>query len=196
MGCCAGNTDFCVDAGETFDPIVRWSSDTLISKAISAISNAAPADVTTGAVHGLTVGWRVAVVSAKGMLEINAKDFPPSDDELSPVTKIHNTTKVELGEKNSSDYSAYTSGGWLVWYDPVDLIAATGTFKVWDNPERTGTPVISYTVGSGITLDNTAKTITISMPTAGVTWTTGYYALDMTVAAEVTRVLKGTITIV
>lgn len=193
MSCCEGNKDFCINAGETFDPVVRWSSDTLLSTAITAISKAAPA-VVTAVGHGIPTGWRAAVVSALGMTQINAKSFPPDDDELSPVTSLTANT-ISLDDVNSGNFSTYTSGGWLVHYQPVSLTGVTGTFRVWDNVDRTGTPLVTLTVGSGITLDNTLKTISIVLETAAITWTTGYYALDMNNAGDIKRVLKGILTI-
>jgi hypothetical protein len=50
---------------------------------------------------------------------------------------------------------------------------------VWDNPSHTGTPLVSLAVGTGITLDNTAKTITVKFETVGVAWTAGYYELTV-----------------
>lgn len=196
MGCCESNIDYCIDVGETFDPIIRWSSDALISIAITNITQAAPAVVTAPA-HGAPEGWRVAVVSAKGMTQVNAKDFPPIDDEL-VVCDVLTVNTLALTTVNSADFSTYTSSGWLVYFSPVDLTGVTGTFRVWDNPNRTGTPLITKSVGSGITLDNVAKTITLLLgptDTAGTAWTTGYYALDMIAAGETSRLLKGVLTI-
>jgi hypothetical protein len=194
MACCENNVDFCVDTGETFNPVVRWATDVIVSVPIVAITQAAPAVVTATA-HGAPDGWKAAVISAKGMTQINASEFPPPDDELVKITAPTVNT-AGLTSVNSADYSTYTTGGFLVYYAPADLASATGTFKIWDNADRIGTPLVSLAVGTGITLNNTLKTISILLNTAGVTWTSGYYALDMTVASVVTRVLRGTITII
>ncbi|MBK8773002.1 MAG: hypothetical protein IPM06_21575 [Rhizobiales bacterium] len=49
--------------GKTFSLIVRWATLPFVHAAITAITKAAPAVITSSA-HGVPDGWRVAVVSA------------------------------------------------------------------------------------------------------------------------------------
>lgn len=189
---CRKDQDFQVRAGETFTSTVRWGDGTLTSKAITAITQTAPAAVTATA-HGLPSGWRCAVVGAKGMTEINAGRYPP-DVWHTGVPSDVNT--VALSDVSSADYSAYVSGGYLVYETPKDLTGVTATLSVYDSPDHSGTPLLTLTSGVGITIDNANKTITPLLQTAGLLWTTGYYRLDATESSGVvTELLRGIIDI-
>jgi hypothetical protein len=192
---CQAKQDFCVGAGETFQPVIRWSTDVLSSKAIVAISQAAPA-VVTAVAHGIPDGWQVAVVSAKGMTQINAKEFPPRGADWQKGTVLTVDT-VQLNKVNSADFAAYTSGGFIVFNTPVSLAGATGVFTIRDAPS--GGMVLATLASSpaaGLTLNDTTKTITPVLATAALTWTVGYYDLEITDSTgRVWQVLDGTITI-
>lgn len=190
---CANTFDFCIATGETFDPVFRWGTSDLTSKPITGISQAAPA-VVTAVGHGAPNGWPVAVVSAKGMTEINAKNYPPVATDYIQASTV-DADNLKLTTVNSADYSAYTSGGFLIYQTPADLSAATASFRVWETADRLGTPLLTLTVGSGITLDNTNKTISILQSTSALAWSLGYYALDLTVGSVDTRLSEGKITI-
>ena len=190
---CQNKKDFCIGAGETFQPVLRWGSSTLTSKAITAISQAAPV-VVTAIGHGVVAGWQVAVVSAKGMTQINAGKFPPSGADWHPAAILTADT-LQLADVNSADYTTYLSGGFLVYNTPVILTGMTTRMVIRDAPV-TGTILATLTEISGITLDNTAKTITPKLATAALTWTTGYYDLELTdTLGVVTQLLTGTISI-
>jgi len=190
---CQNKKDFCVGAGETFQPVLRWGSSTLTSKAITAISQAAPA-VVTAVGHGVVAGWQVAVVSAKGMTQINAERFPPAGNDWHPAA-ILTVDTLQLADVNSADYTAYLSGGFLVYNTPVILTGMTARLIIRDAP-GTGAVLATLTETAGITLDNTAKTITPKLATAALTWTTGYYDLELTdTRGVVTQLLTGTISI-
>lgn len=190
---CQNTKDFCVGAGETFQPVLRWGSGVLISKPITGISQAAPV-VVTAVGHAVPDGWQVAVVSTKGMTQINAANFPPSGRDLQKATVLTVDT-VQLNSVNSADYSAYTSGGFLVYNTPVVLTGMTARMIIRDAP-LTGAILHTLTELAGITLNNTAKTITPLLATATLTWVTGYYDLELTdTSGKVTQLLTGTISI-
>jgi hypothetical protein len=192
---CQNRQDFCVGSGETFQPILRWGSEVLISKPITAITQAAPA-VVTAVGHVVPDGWRVAVVSAKGMTQINAKNFPPTGVDWQKATVLTADT-VQLNKVNSADYAAYLSGGFLVYNTPVTLAGMTGVFTIRDAP-LTGTilATLTSTPAAGLTLNDTTKQILPVLATAALTWSTGYYDLELTDAGgKVTQLLTGTITI-
>jgi hypothetical protein len=190
---CQDQKDFCVGAGETFQPVIRWGTGVLISKPITGITQAAPA-VVTAVGHGVPDGWQVAVVSAKGMTQINTRVFPPVGRDLHKATLLSADT-VQLNDINSADYTAYTSGGFLVYNTPVVLTGMTARMIIRDAP-LTGTILATLTQLAGITLDNTAKTITPILATAALTWTLGYYDLELTdVGGKITQLLTGTISI-
>jgi hypothetical protein len=188
-------SDFKVGFGATFKPTIRWGTSEIVSKAITGISLAAPAVVTSVA-HGVVDGWPVAVVSAKGMAEINAKNFPPRGNDWHQATVLTNDS-VQIDDVNSADMSAYTSGGFLVYATPVDLSAITAAeMNVLDSPDD-GAVLVTLTLGAGITLDNVAKTIVPTFETEGVDWTVGYCDLNLTDSSgKVTQLLTGTITII
>lgn len=189
---CQNTKDFCVSAGATFQPVLRWGSDVLTSKAITGITQAAPA-VVTAIGHGVPNGWQVAVVSAKGMIQINAGNFPPRGSDWQKAAVLTADT-VQLNSVNSADYTAYSSGGFLVYNTPITLTGMTARMVIKDAPG--GTVLATLTEVSGITLDNTAKTISISLATAALTWTLGYYDLELTdTGSVVTQLLSGTISI-
>lgn len=193
MGCCIERQDFCVAAGETFLPVIRWALATLDSYAITAITRAAPAVITMGS-HAIPDGWPVAVVSAQGMTQINSKHYPPVRSDMHYATYVSGT-QIKLNSVNSADYGTYTSGGFVVLNTPVDMTGATALMRIYDAPSG-GTLLMTLTNLSGITINNTDRTIRPRINTSAVTWTTGYYDLEMTDAGGVvTQLLAGVITI-
>lgn len=193
MGCCIERQDFCVAAGETFLPVIRWALSTLDSYAITSITQAAPAVITMNS-HSIPDGWPVAIVSARGMTQINGKHYPPTRSDMHFATYVSGT-QIRLNDVNSADYNAYTSGGFVVCNTPVDMTGATARMRIYDAPAG-GTLLLTLTQASGITINNTDRTIRPRIETAAVTWTTGYYDLEMTDAGGVvTQLLAGVITI-
>lgn len=196
----AAKQDLTILQGKTFSRVVRWEALPHVYKAISGITQAAPTVVTaTG--HGVPNGWRVAVVSAQGMEEINAST-PPKEREYVQATVLTANT-IELNTVNSSEYSAYTSGGYLQYYTPVDMAGFTARMQVKDKPG--GTVLSSTDVDDAplnvitVTIDNAAKTITLNISatnTAALAWKKGVYDLEMVSGTgEVTALLTGSITV-
>jgi len=197
----AAKQDLTIKQGSTFTRVLRWESPPYLYKAITGITRGAPAVVTaTG--HSIPDGWRVAVVSVKGMTQINAKKAPPIDSDYVRATVI-DANSVELNEVNSTDYGNYTSGGYLQLLTPVDLSGYTGRMKIKDkvggtvlaSTEVADTPADVIT----ITLDNVGKTITVQIAaddTAAFTWTKGVYDLEMVSGTGVvTDLLQGKVTV-
>lgn len=190
---CQNQKDFCVGAGETFQPVIRWGTNVLLSKPITGITQAAPV-VVTAVGHGVPNGWQVAVVSARGMTQINTSTFPPVGRDLHKAAVLSVDT-VQLNGVSSADYSPYLSGGFLVYNTPVVLVGMTARMIIRDEPQ-TGTILATLTELAGITLDNTTKTITPLLATAALTWTLGYYDLELTdTNGKVSQILTGTISI-
>lgn len=193
--CTCKEQDFCVQAGETWHPTIRWGTGTLTTKPITAITQAAPVAITAAA-HGVPSGWPVAITGVQGMTQLNALRYPPSGSDLHPATAPDANT-LTLNDVSSTGFSAYASGGYVVYDTPKDLSGCTFSLSIYDNPEHTGTALVTLTsAGGAITADNTAKTITPLLQTAGLAWTTGYFRLLATEPnAVVTELLRGTITI-
>jgi hypothetical protein len=197
----ANNQDFCVSAGATFHPTIRWGTDQMTAVPVQAIAQVAPALITAPG-HNVPNGWPVAVVSAQGMTQINATRYPPQGPDWKKSTVV-SASQVALNSVNAADFSTYTSGGFLVFSTPVALAGVTATMTIWDNPERTGTPLATLTStgggggGSGtIAIDTTLMTLTPTLQTAALTWQLGYYTLDVTDATgTVTELMRGAISL-
>lgn len=196
MSCsCAEQIDFCVKKGETFQKRFLWSDGTLVSKAITGITQAVPMVVTASS-HGMVNSWRAAVVSAKGMIQVNAEKYPPEAADWKRVSVV-NANQVQFDEVNSSDYDAYTSGGFLVYQNPVSLVGAVASLYIRDVPD-TGTPYVTLTSSpsSGLIVDDASKSITATLQTAALTWSIGYYDLEVTLSTgRIVQVAYGSITI-
>jgi hypothetical protein len=184
--------DFSVPVGETFHPVLRWGSGVYTSKAITGISKATPA-VVTAVGHALPDGWPCAVVGAQGMTQINAH-YPPRENEWEDGTVV-DANNVALNAVSSAEYSTWTAGGALVYDTPVSLAGATVTMEFYTDPDRTGTPLVTLTSGVEIALDDTLKTITPTLQTEDLAWTTAYFRVDATVGTTVTELLRGVLTI-
>lgn len=189
--------DIVIRKGKTFERVLRWESLPFVYTPITGITAAAPTVITaTG--HGAPDGWRVAVLSAGGMKEINAKSMPPSADDFKRATVLTANT-IELNEVNSAEYHAYTSGGYLVYYTPVDLAGYSARLQIRATDQATGDPLLSLTSSAGITINNTDKTITVTISatvTAAMTFATGVYELEMeSGSGVVTTLLSGNVTV-
>lgn len=204
MTCCA-TSDLTIDLRETFIRTLRWGSLPFVYAPITAITAAAP-PVITAAAHGVPDGWRVAVVSAGGMRQINAKYNPPRSGEFSKAAVL-TANSLSINAVNAADYDAYTSGGYVQYYTPNSLAGYTARFRVWATEADAAagtTPLLSLVSGvaaplSGITLDDTAKTITLLISETDIdafTWTVGFYELDLIASdSTVTELLTGNVTV-
>lgn len=189
--------DLVITKGKTFVQTIRWEVAPYLFAAISAISNTAPVRVTTSTVHNIPDGWRVAVVDAGGMTELNAGNNPPKDSDFRQATVV-DTTKIEFNPISAVAFEAFTSGGYLQWFTPHDLAGHTARMSIKDKVG--GTVLLSLTTeNAGIVLDNTAKTITLNVSataSAALTWKTGVYDLELvSPTGVVTALLTGSVTV-
>jgi len=194
----AAQQNITIVKGKTFSRVLRWESLPLVYKPITAITQAAP--VVISSTHALPDGWRAAVVSVQGMREINAKvpgkGKPPLASEFHKATVLTAGT-ISLNDVNSLEFSAYTSGGALVYYTPVSLSGATAQLQIRATEAATAV-LLNLVSPTNIVLDDTAKTITITIAasvTEAFTFLTGVYELEITIGGVVTQLLKGTVTI-
>lgn len=194
--------DLLIKKGKTFSQVIRWEDTPFVYKNITGISKAAPVVLTVPS-HGLPNGWRLAVLSPGGMRELAAKlpakGEPPLDSEFHKGTVLSSST-IELNEVNSLEFTAYTTGGAIVYYTPTDLTGFTARLQIRETEEATGDPLVSLTTeNSGIALDNVLKTITLTIAataTDDFTFRTGVYDLEMvSPGGVVTQLLKGNITV-
>jgi hypothetical protein len=179
--------DITIQQGKTFSLVARYAAEPAVFKAITAITQGAPATVTaTG--HGIPEGWAAAIVGiAKGMLEINAQADPPRAVDYHQVHVIDPNT-ISFEDIDSSAYTAYKSGGYVRYYTPVDLTGATATMTVRD---RIGGTVLLLVNAA---IDNTAKTITITADpsiTGTLDFDSALYELVVVIGAQKTTLLRG-----
>lgn len=193
--------DLTILQGKTFTRVIRWETLPLVYKPITGITAASPVSITATS-HGLPDGWPVAVVSAGGMRQINAKHWPLGDADFHQAT-VTNANAITLNDTNSAEYTPYTSGGALVYYTPVDLASYTARMQV-RSTQADSTVLLSLTTSAappltGIALDNTLKTITLlisATDTAALTFLSGVYDLELvSPTGVVTQLLAGIVTV-
>jgi len=187
--------DLTILQGKTFEFPLRWEISPVIYKPITAITQAAPCIVTaTG--HGVPDGWRVAIVSVKGMTQINASN-PPKDSEY-VVAKVLTADTIELNTVNAAEYKAYTSGGYVQYNTPQDLTGYVARMSIKDKVGGTELMALD-TTNLRILIDNTTKTIKLdidALDTAAITWKRGIYDLELeSPAGVVTALMFGTVTV-
>ena len=181
--------------GRTFNHTIKWEILPVVYKPITAITQAAPC-VVTAVGHGVPDGWRVAIVSVKGMTQINASN-PPKDNEYVVAKKLTADT-IELNTVNAAEYKAYTSGGYVQYNTPQDLTSYIARMSIKDKVG--GTELMSLTTtNSRILIDNTTKTITLEIDaddTAAITFKKGVYDLELeSPSGVVTALMYGNVTV-
>jgi len=190
--------DITITKGKTFSRVLRWESGPIVYKPITGITLAAPA-VVSAAAHGVPDGWRVTIVSALGMRQINAKNDPPRTTDYHKATVLSAGT-IELNDVNSAGFDAWTSGGYVQYNTPVDLAGYTARMQIRASLEATAFLIELTTTNGRIVIDNALKTITITISaidTAAITWKSGVYDLELISAGlVVTQLLSGVVTVV
>lgn len=185
--------DLTIKQGKTFTLVIRAENkDVIVRKAISAISLSSGAPRLTVTGHGLTNGWRAAVTRVVGMKQINAANYPWKDADMHPVTVIDANT-IELNgvtpcDDQGNEWPAYTSGGFVEFYQPVDLTSKTARMNIRAKQDKTSTLLASSESGDAplnvlsLVTDNAAKTIKLTIKatdTDDFAWKTGYYDTEL-----------------
>lgn len=110
--------------GASTDAAIRLETSELRFIAITGMAKTAPLRVTAPS-HGIPDLWYVAVIDARGMTEMNAADSNKiRDSEFHQITVIDANT-VDFLDISSASFSAYTGGGYLAFYVPMDLSGYT-----------------------------------------------------------------------
>lgn len=183
--------------GSTFQEIYRWESQTKVYVPIQAISKSAPCVITTQAPTDLPTGWRFRVTGVVGMKEINT----PSEDSYHIATSINQAkTQVTINQVNSTGYTTYTSGGILEYNDWVNLAPYSARMQIRETVDSVTTIYEATSAAGQIVLDNTYKTITITIPasiTQAFSFETAVYSVELfTQAGEVTPFIEGNLVLV
>ena len=203
----AANKDLVIQQGKTFSLVLRWETERVTSKPITAISLAAGAPRLTVPAHGAPNGWRCAVTRVGGMKQINAENYPPSDTDFRPATVIDANTIEFNGvtpcDDSGKEWPAYTSGGFIQYNTPVDLTGYTARMEIKD---KIGGTVLASADSADtpldildIAIDTTGKTITLTISatdTAEIAWKRGVYDLEMVSSSGVvTAILTGSVNV-
>lgn len=162
--------------GSTFQNIYRWESETKVYVPISAIQKSAPCMITTQSNHSLPLGWRFRVVGAGGMKEINSVG-----DNYYYSSAVTNTT-VEINQLNSLSFTTYTSGGVIEYNQPVDLSNYGARMQIRESVDSSTVIHEATTTNGQIVIDNTTKTIKITLLaniTQNFTFTTAVYSVEL-----------------
>ena len=193
--------DFVIKQGKTFSRVLRWEAPPIIYKPITGISQSAPVSITSTA-HGVPSGWRVAIVSVKGMTDINAANSPPKAKDYNKASAVDGDTII-LNNVNSTDFKAYTTGGYIQYNTPVNMDGYVARMKIKD--KIGGTVLLSTEVADTpldlltVSIDNSTKTITMTIPasaTEDITWKKGVYDLEMVSGSGVvTELISGSVTV-
>lgn len=179
--------------GSTFQEVFRWESQTKVYAPIQTITKAAPCVITTQTNHSLPTGWRFRVAGAGGMKEINTVG-----DNYHLATATTSNT-ITINQVNSLQYTQYTSGGVVEFNEPVPISSYSARMQI---RETVDSPTVIYEATSAngqIVLDNTYKTITITLlgnVTSQFTFTTAVYSLELFNGNNVVPFLVGNLTLV
>jgi hypothetical protein len=178
--------------GSTFQQTFRWESETKVYVPISAIAKSAPCVITTTTPHSLPVGWRFKVAGG-GM-----KELYPTSDTYHIATNT-TSTSVTINQVNSLAYTPYTSGGVIEYNQPIDLSTYSARMQI---RESVDSPTVIYEASTAIgqiSLDNTYKTITITIlgsVTQTFNFSTAVYSVELFNMANVLSFLVGNLTLV
>ena len=113
-----------VRRGASEDIALRLETSVLKFVAITGMSKTAPLRVTAQS-HGIPEMWYAAVIDSRGMTEMNAADSNKiRESEFHQITVIDANT-VDFMEISSANFKTYTGGGYLAYYEPLDLSGYT-----------------------------------------------------------------------
>ena len=190
--------DIEIRRGATFVLPVRWETEPWLYAAIASISQTAPASITSAA-HTIPDGWNVAVVDAKGLTQLNAKNNPPKASDMRRATVVSSTV-VQFNEISAAAFGKHTpSTGYLAWMTPHSLNGYTARMQIKDRVGGTVLLSLTSAVDGGITLDDTGKVIEITITAEqaeSITWTSGVYDMELVSAGGVvTALLEGAVAV-
>lgn len=180
--------NFQIYQGGTFKQILRWESGTKTYVPITNITKSAPVSITVPD-HNIPPGWRVKVLNAGGMKEIN------NTDTYYQATVLTENL-IELNSVVSLNYTAYTTGGVIEYNLPVNLSGYTAKLTLADSINST-TPIYeTSTANGGVVIDNISNTITINIPasvTKNFTFSKAVYELNLQLGTEIIPFATGLI---
>lgn len=204
----AADKDITILQGSAFNVPVRYmDGDRIIRKPITGISLASGAPRLDVAGHGCPNGWPSAVTLVKGMTPINDANADPKKMNYRVTTVIDTDTleynAVSPVDDNGREWPAYTSGGFVQWFAPMDLTGKSASMVIYD--KKGGTVLASTEAAHApldvitATVDAANKVITFSIKssdTATFAWKKGVYEAEVySNADDKQRIAEGEVTI-
>jgi hypothetical protein len=183
--------NFKIYQGSTFQEVLRWESGTKQYFPITAITKSAPITITAPG-NEMLVGWRFKVTNVVGMTEISSPD-------IYHISSGSAGSLITINAVNSLSYKDYASGGVIEYNKPVSLIGVTARMQI---RAKIGDPTVLYeltTENGGIIINTVTSTITINIPpsvTAGFTFATGVYSLEVVNSNIVSTLIVGNISVI
>lgn len=183
-----------IQKGKTFTLVVRWETEPIIRKAITAVSLASGAPRLTITWHGIPDGWQGEPYGVLGMKQLNDIGMQPMS--VIDVNTVEFNT-VTPTDENGKMWPAYTSGGFIKMYTPQDLTGYTARIDIRD--KIGGTLLLSSEVADSplnlisATVNTSLKTITLTISatdTAALAFSKGVADLEMVSSGGVVTKLK------
>ncbi|WP_440111806.1 hypothetical protein [Acidovorax sp. BL-A-41-H1] len=190
--------DIDIRRGATFVLPIRWETEPWLYAAISAIALTAPVAITTAA-HTIPDGWNVAVVDAKGLTQLNAKNNPPKASDMRRATVV-SSTRIEFNDISAAGFGRHTANtGYLAWLTPKAMAGYTARMQIKDRVGGTVLLALTSDLGGGILLDDAGKVIEITITAAqaeALGKSSGVYDLELvSPGGVVTALLEGAVTV-
>lgn len=153
-----------IQKGKTFSLVVRWETEPVIRKAITAVSLASGAPRLTVPSHGAPDGWRGMPYAVEGMKQINDIGFQSMTVIDANTIEFNAVTPVD---DNGRVWSPYVAGGFIMFNTPQNLAGYTARMDikdkvggtVWASSESADAPNDIIT----IVVDNATKTIALTI---------------------------------
>ena len=124
------------------------------------------------------------------MKEINGIDYTLVTDTT--------TDTVTMNSVNSIAYTAYTSGGVLIYNVPVDLSEYTARMQIREKLDSSSIIHELTTENGGILFDNALKTINLNIAdsvTSEFNFTSAVYSLEFIKGSETSLFATGSVTL-
>lgn len=184
-----------IKKGETFTMDIRWElADSTVRLPVTGVSLAfgAPRLIVVG--HGLTAGWLASPYGIGGMKQLNDVGYQPVKVIDVDTIELNKVTPVDDNDKM---WPAYTSGGFIQFYEPQDLAGYTARMDIKDKVG--GTVLLSSEVADSplnkiiLTVNNANKKTTMSIlatDAAAITFKKGVAGLEMVSGAGIVTRLK------
>jgi hypothetical protein len=176
--------------GAGFSQVFRWGQPVYSWRPVTAVPSVLPVHMTVTA-HGILNGWPFAVLGVGGMTQLN-RDDPPY------FATVIDANTIEINDLDGSSFSPYTSGGAIRFNTPVDLTGYTAKLQI--RASINSAVLLTLTDTAGIALDNTAKTITVTLTAAQIAAlgiTESVYSLQLTSSGGIpTQLVSGNVFVI